>query len=1410
MKRKILILALSLALVICAVGGVVSFASDGEESRFTGGYRTEYYEENYTITDDYKDSKTIVFDKTNTSVAGYDYLIRSNSGTSALKKARSLMSKQTTKDDIVTILLQSDTAIPARYDNEGQIIGNVVVDLNGYTVDLSASAMVNAVAKISDSSVLGMSVTYKNGTILVGDSGLIANGIYGTTYNSTADNYKNMSYYFENVDIRFIEGTSCKSLVGTYFEDSTVGRVAQDAYKTAKANGTLATDCPTAHMQYMGLNVSFDENCTIDVSNVPAGFTLFNACDPVTEDTMKTCTGTVNDVSGVSCYYFATNCIVNMKVCGSKIICGANNFVWTEINTENGSSVTFEKGADGEYSQILVPKESAVDTSFVFDGEEEKTALLNMGESGGYYTYNMMSKSFCDKINNNGFVPKTSVTLDSELILNLYVPEAEELISFEADGVVYDSEEKLSSLETRVANGVKYYRIKKSIDAAEADETITLSAKLSIDGNVLGRKYSVSIPKYAAALRASTSATDNEKILAGDILSYVLASMDYFGTDGKEEVEKLIDTDYNTLSTVLKDSTEEKTSVFKSAALYLGAKPAVRFYIGDSEIESYAFYIDGKEIDVIYNEEEKYIETDVYAYQLAEEITYVVNGEEGNYHIGNYYDFASGSGENDYSGEDKEKLAHLTERFWKYLQSARAYRSDVIGESKYAHEHSFITKEYEMTAENPHYVKTACACGYMNIDQKTGLDFGDKKISVYFLGNSYTNYNNMSDMFGMIATSMGIDVEVTKTTKGGWHLWKYANKNDTGGEMFYAAIEANDFDYAFIQDGSTQTLAAIAEFYDGVRLVGEVLENDGATPILYQTWGRKEGHAVLDTYNHTPESMARYVAAAYEAISEETGYTNSPVGSAFFDVYTNHPEIDIYHEDLTHPSPTGSYLVALCHYATLFGRSPIGVKYTNGLDAETALILQTAAHNAVYGESIVTEEYKTSSEGIHVAKAENNLYELPEGSELISAGITGDNGLAASTVTVAKDSTLTDEQRADLANIAYGVSVIGGKNMVTSLARAADGVWGSGRVSFDFDENYYDITGRVDMHEPYRALITYNFGGIVNITAIGYMSGNMDGFAQAQDVYISNDGISWSVVSTASYDAVLLEKDNGSLHSLNTLPTDANGNTSGVCAVFDMNSANGGVYAKYVRFAIKEGVVVSNKQYDINTLELAVWGNAENSYLADLPEGVELISKGLTASEEFSTTELTAEQKADIANMAKYGMTLIGAKTLERSIKYACDGVWSGTNRLSAVFYDGEETPTRYDINGNEAADGKYECLITYNFGEKVTLNAIGYMSGDLNGFAQNQEVWVSDDGINWIKVTTACFNRAGGDTIASVANKPIDKDGTGKASGQCVMFDMGGVKAQYVRVAIIDGMSDTKYDKDLNTYELAVYGKKD
>ena len=1364
--KKLVLLILSLVMVISAMvvvsgaaeteGGMPTVAHHPETVLADGSVETIYG----TIPAANADAKAyplVVF--MNGTFKGADSVFAKDK-TGAYQIAKNLMDNDSERNNHVQIYFRGNVSIKGRHTNSGQMSGTLTVDLNGYTASCGSYMMYDAVAK-KYNEIHPLKVITKNGYITT-TAPLLNCSAYGEAYADLSEDVKTMQYDFENVKITRTGGEL--DFIGKYVEPSTV--------TTGKKTITP---------------VNF-RNCEIDLTGATEGITVFNALDP---DTTQS-----NNVLKIT----VEGCVFRMK--------NVNAFNWYNTTEGNDSFVTFKADEKGNYPTLILPKSADAPTAKIPMGDSEMP-FVKTGETAEGYIY----KAGVLAASDFGFKVKTSITLDSQVTLNIYATD-NSLASFVLDGVKYTDLDKVDTVEV---GGETYYHVSVPFASDEMLKSVVFTADLESNDYKQSFDYTLGIPKYTSRILADNSVSANTKLLAADVLSYARAAYNYFdgSADELKVLDAILDKDHDKMSTVTTvPVAPTETPGLKSATLVLGDKPAIRFYLPDgANASDYDFYIGGYKIKTTYNATENYIDTDVYAYALCETVTYTVKGEEaGSYSVGNYYYHAKNVEKND-------KLTTLVERFIKYLESARTYRLEVLGDPSAVHTHTLFERSFEMTAYNPAYTEKVCACTYSEKTQLTGLDFGDEKVTVYFLGNSYTNYNDMSLMFGSIASSMGIDVDVIKRTKGSWHLWKFQNPNDEGGVTFHEDLANYDFDYAFLQDGSTQTLAAIAEFYDGVRLVGELIEKDGATPILYQTWGRKAGHSVLEKYGLDTDSMARTVAAAYEAIARETGYTNSPAGSAFLDVYTNHPEIELYDPDLTHPSATGSYLVALCHYATLFGRSPIGVEYTNGIDADTALILQTAAYNAVFGESIVTDEYKTSSEGIHVAKAENNLYEIPEGSELISVDIKGTSGVYAPDITVAKDGTLTDAQRAEMSNIANGISIIGNKNMVTSFTRAADGAWNnaaSNRLSFDFDGNNYDISGDVDMHEPYKALITYNFGRVVNITAIGYMSGNMAGFAQTQDVYISNDGISWVGVKSGCYDAVLLGKENGSLHSLNTIPTDKNGNTPGVCVAFDMNSAEGGVYAQYVRFGIKQGIVGEDRSYDINTLELAVWGKVEPRTISELPEDSVLISQGLTASEEFSATvdgvlaELTAEQKVDIADMTKYGLTMIGAKTLARSIKYACDGVWSGTNRLTATFYDDGDKIVKYDINGNVSENGKYEALLTYNFGEKVTLDAIGYMSGDLNGFAQAQEVWVSDDGINWTRVISAGYNRVAGDLLESVSNKPIDKDGTGKASGQCVMFDMGGVQAQYVRVAITEGMTMTTSSNDLNTYELAVYGKRE
>ena len=160
MKKRILLLVFAVATLLFASIIAVSAAQSQSESEptFTPGSRNHLY----TVSESYKYSKVWYFNSENKNTAGHTNLIAKNSNTSsALKQARSELCTVACKDNTVTIVLNGDATVETKFDNEGQIMGTVVIDLNGYTVDATAVEMINAQAKISNSSVYDSRIIYK-------------------------------------------------------------------------------------------------------------------------------------------------------------------------------------------------------------------------------------------------------------------------------------------------------------------------------------------------------------------------------------------------------------------------------------------------------------------------------------------------------------------------------------------------------------------------------------------------------------------------------------------------------------------------------------------------------------------------------------------------------------------------------------------------------------------------------------------------------------------------------------------------------------------------------------------------------------------------------------------------------------------------------------------------------------------------------------------------------------------------------------------------------------------------------------------------------------------------------------------------------------------------------------------------
>jgi hypothetical protein len=86
---------------------------------------------------------------------------------------------------------------------------------------------------------------------------------------------------------------------------------------------------------------------------------------------------------------------------------------------------------------------------------------------------------------------------------------------------------------------------------------------------------------------------------------------------------------------------------------------------------------------------------------------------------------------------------------------------------------------------------------------------------------------------------------------------------------------------------------------------------------------------------------------AYLRIADSANAAVSPVGVAWKYVRDNYPVINLYQQDGSHPSLTGSYLSACVFYSALYHKPCTGSAYNPGIDHADALLMQQIASTIV-------------------------------------------------------------------------------------------------------------------------------------------------------------------------------------------------------------------------------------------------------------------------------------------------------------------------------------------------------------------------------------------------------------------------------------------------------------------------------
>ena len=201
-------------------------------------------------------------------------------------------------------------------------------------------------------------------------------------------------------------------------------------------------------------------------------------------------------------------------------------------------------------------------------------------------------------------------------------------------------------------------------------------------------------------------------------------------------------------------------------------------------------------------------------------------------------------------------------------------------------------------------------------------------LNVLFVGNSFTARNDLPGLIASLAESAGLRLTHRLISAGGASLRMHWNKGEA-----QKAIATGEYDFVVLQEQSTLPVKTATRMHENVRLFDGAIRAAGGKTALYLTWARQ----------HSPESQ-KAITDAYASIADETGATLIPVGVAWQRFLAKHREPALYDPDQSHPTAAGSYLAACVFFATLFGKSPVGLDHVvKGLSAAEIKLLQNAA-----------------------------------------------------------------------------------------------------------------------------------------------------------------------------------------------------------------------------------------------------------------------------------------------------------------------------------------------------------------------------------------------------------------------------------------------------------------------------------
>ena len=176
-----------------------------------------------------------------------------------------------------------------------------------------------------------------------------------------------------------------------------------------------------------------------------------------------------------------------------------------------------------------------------------------------------------------------------------------------------------------------------------------------------------------------------------------------------------------------------------------------------------------------------------------------------------------------------------------------------------------------------------------------------KPLSILFIGNSHTYYNDMPLMVRRRAIENGYDCRVTMIAHGGWFLAQHAEEPDVRFNILHG-----EYDYVVLQEHA-HPFGPVEKFRDAaVRLNGWIREA-GSTPVLYGTWTKKSEPEKQEEMNE-----------AHRMVAGEIDALLAGVGEYWWGYQESWPELEMYAGDGAHASAARSDFAAKYIWDAIF------------------------------------------------------------------------------------------------------------------------------------------------------------------------------------------------------------------------------------------------------------------------------------------------------------------------------------------------------------------------------------------------------------------------------------------------------------------------------------------------------------